>query len=87
MRRKFDITLEEYAHIRHVKQHNTCGICYVEFSDNHDAARCCIDHDHNTGKIRGLLCSQCSMGLGKFNDDYETLLSATLYIKGIKWTE
>ncbi len=70
MRRKFDITLEEYAHIRHVKQHNTCGICYVEFS-----------------KIRGLLCSQCSMGLGKFNDDYETLLSATLYIKGIKWTE
>jgi len=40
----------------------------------------CIDHDHNTDKIRGLLCSACNKGLGHFNDDIEILKKAIEYL-------
>lgn len=39
-----------------------------------------IDHDHETGKVRGLLCQECNIGLGKFRDNTEYLLSAISYL-------
>lgn len=40
-----------------------------------------IDHDHLSGKIRGLLCYDCNLGLGRFKDSIERLLSAALYLE------
>lgn len=40
-----------------------------------------VDHDHNTNKIRGLLCSRCNMGLGFFDDSIEGLTKAINYLK------
>lgn len=40
-----------------------------------------IDHCHSTDKVRGLLCSECNMGLGKFRDDVERLKRAIKYLK------
>lgn len=43
--------------------------------------RLCIDHGHNTGKIRGILCSKCNIGLGMFDDSAARLQAAIDYLK------
>jgi hypothetical protein len=40
-----------------------------------------VDHNHKTGKIRGMLCNHCNRGLGHFRDDPELLTFAAEYLK------
>lgn len=40
-----------------------------------------LDHDHKTGKIRGLLCMNCNIALGLVNDDQKILLKLMFYLK------
>ncbi len=58
-----------------------CGICnsdLVQPTQGKGQPRnaCVIDHNHETGNIRGLLCNSCNKGLGLFNDDVILLKSA-----------
>lgn len=63
-----------------VKQDNKCAICKSEDNKNKRAQRLFVDHDHKTGKVRGLLCSKCNHGIGHFDDDAEVLYSAANYL-------
>lgn len=57
-------------------QNNCCAICGIQF-----ARTPAIDHCHNTGKVRGLLCGNCNAGIGMLGDDPEILSKAIAYLQ------
>lgn len=81
LKRKFDITLEQYNQMLSA-QNNECPICHRHKDELKKAM--CVDHDHITGEIRGLLCIKCNLRLGTFNDNIEDLKSAILYLEKYK---
>ena len=75
--RKYGITLEEYNQML-IDQEGKCLICnkhYTKFESNLS-----VDHNHKTGEIRGLLCKNCNVGLGFFEDNCNLLLNAINYL-------
>ena len=81
-KRKFGLTPEEYGKML-LAQGNKCAICgNEETATRLDKTKSlAVDHDHKTGKVRGLLCCECNQGLGKFRDSREMLLSAARYLE------
>jgi hypothetical protein len=53
------------------------GLCYI---CKNAMKKICIDHCHNTGKVRGLLCNSCNILLGHAKDDISLLSTASLYL-------
>jgi hypothetical protein len=76
-KRKYGITTKEAEQLLIAIQTGVCAIC----GGNRDKRRLHIDHDHNTGKIRGILCGKCNRGLGHFADNSDWLHKAGDYIK------
>ena len=76
LKRRLGITLDDKNRMIE-KQNSRCYVCdkKLEFS------QCCVDHDHNTGKIRKILCTNCNKGLGIFKDDVKLLEKLVLYLK------
>ena len=68
------------------KQDGRCAICgyilrLVQSNEKVSRDSLCIDHDHLTDQVRGLLCNSCNTGLGKFKDSIDNLLSAVKYLR------
>ena len=81
--RKFNITLEEYEELL-VKQNGLCAIC-KEPERSKRKKYLAVDHCHETGRIRGLLCSTCNVGLGALGDSIEGIRSALAYLEENSW--
>lgn len=76
---KFGITLDGY-NILHELQDGKCALCDRDRKDfNKDFA---VDHDHNTGKVRGLLCMNCNMDLGIIENYKQNPERWDKYLKG-----
>ena len=76
--RRYGITLEDYQALL-AKQEGKCAICGNGQSSKFVSLD--VDHCHRTGKVRGLLCSNCNSGLGRFSDKVTLLKSAIKYIR------
>jgi hypothetical protein len=74
----YGLTLEDYDAMLE-NQNGVCAICNKEETTKNK--NLFVDHDHQTGKVRSLLCNNCNSGLGQFNDNVNLLESAVLYLK------
>jgi len=74
----YGMTFDDYDRM-YKEQLGGCAICGKEIPSTWKMG-VHIDHDHKTGKVRGLLCRACNHGLGNFNDNGNTLLSAWEYL-------
>ena len=78
---KYNITIQDYEELL-AKQDYKCGICgSTENNISKDYNTFSVDHDHQTGVVRGLLCNQCNRGLGMLGDTIESLENALDYLK------
>jgi hypothetical protein len=75
--REHGITIEQYNWMLEA-QGGMCAICGGAPKENRKLA---VDHDHKTGRIRGLLCHKCNTSLGGFQDSPDILRSAIRYLK------
>lgn len=78
LKSKYGITLEDYDEMLEA-QDNACAICGKTPEEN--GRRLHIDHDHETGEVRGLLCHSCNMLLGFAYDNIDILLNAINYLR------
>lgn len=77
--RQYGITLEVYKELL-AEQNGVCAICQQP-PDSIHPGRLCVDHDHETGEIRGLLCNYCNPGIGYFKNDPLRLALAAKYLQ------
>jgi len=63
-----------------VKQHGACALC-GSFDPGRGRQNFCVDHDHQTGQVRGLLCNACNHSLAFFEYRIDWLEAALGYLK------
>ena len=73
IRRLYGLSLDDYNRLL-AKQGGGCGICGK-------MGRLCVDHDHATKEVRGLLCHSCNLALGKLGDTPEAIENALRYLQ------
>lgn len=78
LREQFGITSADYDEILQ-RQDGCCAICRLPNYDQ-SGRRMHVDHCHETGKVRGILCSSCNTALGKFKDNTNYLERAIEYL-------
>jgi ribosomal protein S14 len=77
---KFGITKAEYRTLLQA-QDGRCKICGRTDAGTNAKGQFCVDDNHTTGEVRGLLCNWCNMGLGAFFDSPTLLRRAIAYLE------
>jgi len=78
LRRRYGIGVKVFEEML-AEQDGMCLICEKPGPEH-------VDHDHGTGRVRGILCFNCNQGLGNFRDDVSSLIRAVSYLmRGSSW--
>ena len=89
LKSRFNITYADYE-VLYASQGGMCAICgkhIEEFATTSDLSSvACVDHNHTTGEVRGLLCNHCNTGIGLLQENPVILQSAINYLidRGVK---
>tara|TARA_B100001741_G_scaffold171727_1_gene141746 strand:- start:43 stop:534 length:492 start_codon:yes stop_codon:yes gene_type:complete len=75
--KRYGLSVADYMDMTATQQ-GLCAICGNECVRN---KKLCVDHNHETGEVRELLCSKCNIGIGQFNDDPDLLKKAVRYLR------
>lgn len=83
--RRHGITVEDYSRLL-ARQGGGCAICSARPEPRGEGRHrpndvLHVDHDHATGRVRGLLCHGCNCAIGFMEDDTDRLLAAVAYLK------
>jgi len=79
--KRYGITLEEYNKLSE-EQNHCCKICGKTASQGRARSKfLSVDHCHETGEVRGLLCQKCNTGIGLLGDNYKSLEKALQYLE------
>ena len=77
LKKNYGITIKQYD-ILFAKQNGVCAICH---KPEGVSKYLCVDHNHNSGKVRGLLCRKCNLALGHIDDSILILEEMIKYLK------
>lgn len=78
LKRDFKLSPEELVDIIVKKKTNICEICG---GSNINGKKLSLDHNHDTGKLRGILCDNCNLSIGLLKDNIEVLNNAIKYLE------
>lgn len=76
LKHRYKLPIEEYLNL-YEEQDGQCAVCKTEI----EKMTAHVDHCHDSGKIRGLLCGSCNIGLGYFKHDLLKLFRAAEYMR------
>jgi len=79
LRRTYGISIKGYNEMIDA-QKGGCAICHSPLVEKHT----CVDHDHETNNVRGILCRHCNSGLGQFKDQPLIIEAALGYLARTK---
>jgi len=79
LNRKYGIDINKFTELFN-NQNNKCKLCESEIPRG-TRKKWCVDHCHKTGKIRGIICNNCNLGLGVFDDNINYLNKAIEYLQ------
>ena len=82
LRGHYGISLLQYSDLL-AAQHGVCAVCHEpETETRHGKVRqMCVDHNHTTGQIRGLICSHCNLAIGYLHDSPARALAIASYLE------
>jgi hypothetical protein len=74
---RYNVTKEEAIELYNKPD---CDICQVELTFDRSATQRCVDHDHRTDKVRGVLCNGCNVAIGLLKDSKLIMNKAIKYL-------
>lgn len=82
LKKSYGISRDQFSGMM-ASQGCKCLICKIDIKEFSEGTkhRACVDHDHDTGQVRGILCHACNRGLGQFADSLERLKAAVEYLQ------
>jgi hypothetical protein len=76
---KYGMTHDDYERML-VEQDHKCAVCGID-AKHSENSRLCVDHDHDTGEVRGLLCKKCNQAIGLLQDNADFCDAAGRYLR------
>ena len=84
LKRSYGLSFDDYSKLLKSQDYK-CAICKTADMKTKRTEWFAVDHDHETGEVRGLLCNHCNRGIGLLGDSIDNLVNATNYLK--KWKQ